>query len=78
MLGNKRRSRSSSIDPGHGRKEARSNCEQTSVRSHSPDIADDINREIQETTNRLAQRSQQDATMTVNSAVSMKNEDNTS
>jgi hypothetical protein len=33
---------------------AKTNIEQTSVRSHSPDIADEINREIAETGMRLA------------------------
>ena len=33
---------------------AKANQDQTSVRSHSPDIADDINREIAETGMRLA------------------------
>ena len=57
---------------------AKANVEQTSVRSHSPDIADDINREIAETGMRLANMAQSsgvDNTMTVESAISMRNEE---
>ena len=50
---------------------AKANADQTSVRSHSPDIADDINREIAETGLRLANlaanSSHPDNTMTLES-----------
>jgi hypothetical protein len=50
------------------------------VRSHSPDIADDINREIAETGMRLANlaanSSHPDHTMTLESNVSMRDGDN--
>lgn len=45
------------------------------MRSHSPDIADDINREIAETGMRLANLANGDNTMTVESAISMRHED---
>ena len=48
------------------------------MRSHSPDIAEDINREIAETGMRLANMAQSsgvDHTMTAESAVSMRNEE---
>lgn len=45
--------------------------EQISVRSHSPDIAEDINREIEMTSQRLAFQ-HSDITMTVESAAMSK------
>ena len=48
------------------------------MRSHSPDIADDINREIAETGMRLANLANGDNTMTVESAISMRHEDENS
>jgi len=53
-------------------------ADQTSVRSHSPDIADDINREIVHTQMRLqnmAGGGMADHTMTLDSAISMRNEE---
>ena len=53
---------------------AKANIDQTSVRSHSPDIADDINKEIAETGMRLANL----AANSSHPETSVNNESNTS
>lgn len=51
--------------------------ENTSVRSHSPDIAESLNQEMSATQVRLQNvAGNVDNTMTIESAISMKNEEN--